>query len=759
MIFVGQCIVFKSKASTSQNSKETLIRWRVCHVNFHLKKAAVSDMCISEVADNISKPKAFSFNELYKRIKLASEVSSYDLPAEMSYSDKELVRIGRQTWIDKRDYKYQKLAPLTTESVINQYLYGKTSISKEIDELILSEKMAKDKDKDEGKGKRWLTRGVYYNALNRYIVFGCSINALLPTKLKNTGSNYFLPAAPGEDNVKRGRGRADNSKSLSKSIGVTQQHKEQFKQVLAFLNSKEGKKKFASFSYKKAVELYQYNFETSVVVREIDGIEVETRIPFEEQYCLSEEQITYHLKKLIDKKLYVEIRYGNIVYEKDYAARQGAAHDGVIGATHRYEIDATVIDSYVRYPFDVSGQYSMGRPVLYIVIDVYSTMIMGFYIGFDGPNWQGACQALINACSCKVKYAESIGLTIREEDFPSHHMPYQITVDNGNEHPDRVITSVLQSEVGVLGYNFTAVFRGDAKGTVESKFNTLNDTTIHFTPGAITKDLGRGEQHPSNQALLDYDSLRIEIFQTIMLVNNTADRLHRHDINAIRNNIDITPKALFVHSLKQEMNGGRDAKLIERGKIYWAFLPEETATVRADGIYFKGLVYYSDYAKKANWFSKAKHDKAFKIPVKRYKAWTNTIYHKTQDGQYIRFDLKNVNDESPFINQHWEPVLHLLEQFKDKRHKNRLNAKKLRIFKENLSQQLLKLNEQQISDAPENTRTSIQPGVKERQLQFKAIHQLMHQIELYENLSGSNQAESETYINHNQYDDLDEEMN
>ncbi len=741
MIYVGQ--VIKDKSSED--------KFLICHINHHKKEAAVADLFKAENNANISKPSIWSFDEIKAYLKKKeAESEQYEYPAEMSYSDAELVRLGRDKWLSKRDDKFELIESITFENFIFQYLYG-DGLADEIGALI-QDNLNKLPD------TAWKTTGAYYNTINRYIVFGSNVNALLPFKLKNTGSNYFLPEKPGPENVKRGRGGSDNRKSRSKSMGVTLLHKNNLKATVAFMKAKENKKWFPKFVYKKAMELYQKFFESTLVERDIGGAVTKTYIPFEEEECLSEDQLRSHLKSIIDKEEFLKIRYGQIAFDKDFEANQGSAHDGVIGSTYRYETDATVLDLYVRYPFDTTGQLSMGRPILYIVVDVFSTMIVGFYLGFDGPNWTGASQALVNACSCKVEFAARYGVKISEEDWPAHHIPVQITVDNGTEHPNKVIESVLKSELGIRGYNFTAVYRGDAKGTVESKFGCLNNQVIHFTAGAIPEAPQRGEQHPSNQAFWDYDTLVAMLIREIIYHNQSADRLKKFNINAIRKGVDITPQAIYLNSLKEEMNGGRDARNLDPGQIRWAFLPEEVASVRGDGVHFKGLVYYSDYAKKAKWFTRAKLHGVFHIPVKRTKDWCSHIWHKTSDGEYIRFDLINVNDESPFVATHWEPVQHLLEQFKDKRHKNKINAKKLRLFKEGLQAQLVAYNQEKVDISPENVRISMQPGVKDRQSTYKALQHLINAIELHETLiDEAHQSEEPT--NRTGLDDLDSELN
>lgn len=719
-------------------SEDGEINELVCHVNLRLQQAAISDLNIALKKDNVPKPEIVRIPELIKRLRKANlNLQQFEYPAEMTFSDETLTRQGREKWIQKRDAKFEQIKPLTKEEFIEEYLYG-GGINYRIVEL-LKDPFA-----------MWKTRGAYYNALNRYIVFGRTYNALLPFKLKVCGSNYLHIKKPGENNVKRGRGGANNRNSRSKSLGVTNIHKKAMKSVIVFI-----RKTYRKFSFSKAIDIYRRNFENHVVERDIDGITHRTYIPFDEKDTLSDRQLRYHFEKILSRPELLKLKHGDIAYEKDFADRQGDAHDGVIGATHRYEIDATVLDVYVRFPYDTTGTKTMGRPVLYLVIDVYSTMIVGMYLGFDGPNWQGASQALVNACMDKTEFCLRYGIPPEEINWPSAHIPVQITVDNGNEHTDGVIRSVIKQEIGVRAYNFVAVFRGDAKGIVERSFGTINDQVIHFLPGSIPDKGQRGEQHPSNQVEYDYENLVKLLILEIQTYNNSADRIKRLDTNAIRADIDITPQALFLHSLKQEMNGGRPSNKVKSGKIRWAFLPEETATVRPEGIYFKGLLYHSDFATQAKWYSRAKHHGSFQIAIKRPRDWSSHIWHKTSDGQYIRFHLKNTNNESPFLDMHWEPLLHLLEQFKEKKHANQLNRRKLLAFKQSLIDQLEADNRAQMEGQSENTLRSIQPGIQANKVKQKALEQLAHAIEMYMELSDAAIPESPE---RNQLEDSDDEL-
>ncbi|MBO0181011.1 integrase, partial [Vibrio parahaemolyticus] len=80
---------------------------------------------------------------------------------------------------------------------------------------------------------------------------------------------------------------------------------------------------------------------------------------------------------------------GTTNFQKDFRGRAGLARQGVRGPTSRYEIDATVVDQYIRYPYDKTNQLATGRPVIYLVVDTWSGMFVGTHACFHGPDWTG----------------------------------------------------------------------------------------------------------------------------------------------------------------------------------------------------------------------------------------------------------------------------------------------------------------------------------------------------------------------------------
>ena len=100
-----------------------------------------------------------------------------------------------------------------------------------------------------------------------------------------------------------------------------------------------------------------------------------------------------------------------------------------MGPGAKYQIDATVGDIYLVSQFDRSD--IIGRPVMYFVMDSYSRMVTGMYVGLEGPSWAGAMMAIENAASDKVAYCSSYGVTITEDEWPCHPYPTAILGDRG----------------------------------------------------------------------------------------------------------------------------------------------------------------------------------------------------------------------------------------------------------------------------------------------------------------------------------------
>ena len=222
--------------------------------------------------------------------------------------------------------------------------------------------------------------------------------------------------------------------------------------------------------------------------------------------------------------------------------------------------------------------------------------------------------------------------------------------------------------------------------------------------------------------------------------------------------IDITPAALFQHSLEDVMEGGRPTGPEDEARIRWAFMPEEYAKVRKDCVFFKGVEYHHPYFKSSKSYLTARHHGTYDIMVKRMYDLIDEIWHQTKDGRFIKLKAKNINNENPLVGKHWEIALAMLEDGKDKSHANAQNALFQRAFWDAALGDVTDENKAILERAPANTRKSIQPGIEER----KALQKLVQMIENHHTLDkafGTATANTSRDVAESVYmDDYDEEL-
>ncbi|MGR5869222.1 hypothetical protein ACT7C5_24165 [Bacillus pacificus] len=80
---------------------------------------------------------------------------------------------------------------------------------------------------------------------------------------------------------------------------------------------------------------------------------------------------------------------------------------------------------------EFNREWIIGRPIIYIVMDVFSRIVTGFYVGLEGPSWVGAMMALLCTSMDKVKFCKSYGVDINPEEWPIHHLPEILLADRG----------------------------------------------------------------------------------------------------------------------------------------------------------------------------------------------------------------------------------------------------------------------------------------------------------------------------------------
>lgn len=303
----------------------------------------------------------------------------------------------------------------------------------------------------------------------------------------------------------------------------------------------------------------------------------------------------------------------------------GSATQGIQGPGALYQLDATVGDTYLVSKFDRS--HIIGRPVIYIIIDVFSRLIVGMSVSLEGPSWLGALLALENMATEKVAFCQEYGYDIKSEDWPSHHPPRAILGDRGemlSKNADRL------NNVFGIRIDTTPPYRPDWKPIVERNFQLLDDMVIHWVPGTTYPRRELGGPDYRLDASLTLDDLRWLLIDCIIEHNTThrvSDEVYTEEM--MRDGIEPYPRDIWLWGVENK-RGLREP--IRPEVIRRNLLPEGAASITEEGIYFQGRHYECQLAHEEDWFVRARDEGNKPIRVHYNPRSANEIYVELDKG-------------------------------------------------------------------------------------------------------------------------------
>ena len=360
--------------------------------------------------------------------------------------------------------------------------------------------------------------------------------------------------------------------------------------------------------------------------------------PYDKVGLPTERQFRYWVVKDNPMESLIRKRLTPRVYDMTRRPMVGNPTAQALGPGSRFQIDATILDVYVRSRR--ARRLIVGRPTLYVVIDVFSRLIVGIYVGLEHPSWIAAMMALVNAATPKVEFCRSIGIEIEPHEWPAQTVPGAIVGDRG-EMIGAGIENMLQ-QFSVLIAN-TAPFRGDWKGVVEARFRLLPAIFKPYVPGYVETDFRqRGARDYRLEAELDLDDVYRVIIWSVLYYNN-HHVLHdyvRHS-GLTEDSVPAIPRDLWNWGIAN-LSGVPRPPALDRYRF--ALMPVGTASMTPQGLLFEGRLYTCAKAVREGWFAKAR-DKRFKVPVSHDKRLTDHIYvhdKKSESG----FDLATLTARS-----------------------------------------------------------------------------------------------------------------
>jgi hypothetical protein len=526
-------------------------------------------------------------------------------------------------------------------------------------------------------GKKLFT---FHRYLKAYWKCGQTKNAFVP-RYENCGAAGKQRKA---GDAKRGR----PSKYGSTSVNVDDATRAIFEKAIN------------KYYHTRKEHTFQYAYDMMVAdnytqyIAQPDGKKKAVLAPIEQIPTIRQFRYWYH--KMHGVKESITKRKGETKFELDHRAILGKSDHGIMGPGAKYQIDATVGDIYLVSRFNRAD--IIGRPVIYFIIDVFSRMVAGMYVGLEGPSWAGAMMALSNAMGNKAKFCAEYGITITEEEWPCSGVPGAYLADRGEMEGKAVETLINALNVRVEN---APPYRGDMKGIVEQYFNTTNETALTRLPGHVKPDMAeRGGRDYRLDAKLDIQQLTKILIECVLHHNNHhLLETYERTADMIADSVVPIPLELWKWGIT---NYSGALRTFPEDTIKLALMPVDTATVTVKGIKYKNVYYICERAAKEYWFEKAK-SKTWRVEISYDPRNMSTIYVRNSDGSVETCWLSNWQDK--YVGKSLDEILFLQESEKGMQRKN---APKEMASKAELSSAI----DDVIAEAEEMARQTVVPKAK-----------------------------------------------
>lgn len=315
---------------------------------------------------------------------------------------------------------------------------------------------------------------------------------------------------------------------------------------------------------------------------EVDG----KRVPLPLHKTPTRRQIRRLVEKFDKGLAFTKRQLGND-YQLTRRPVDGETRECVFGPGFEYQVDPTGSQVELVSAFDRTKL--IGRPTIYLVVDVRTSVIVGFHVTLEAPSWDACRFALFHAFTNKVDFCNRLGFPIKHEDWPVEGLPMRIVGDRGEllgTQGKRLVEDHLRCKL----VN-TRSYRGDDKAHVERMIGTIKTSLLQSIEGYGPKHKKRNGVNPRSRACLNiYEFTRLVARFCLYWNRKRLAAKSIPDDVAANPNVRATPLGLWDYGTRYETG---HLRTMPPDLLYRALLPKRDARMTPYGVEFRGGTYRS----------------------------------------------------------------------------------------------------------------------------------------------------------------------
>ena len=499
----------------------------------------------------------------------------------------------------------------------------------------------------------------------KYFQSGLKERVLLDSKLfgLNKGKEYTHTAKTG----KKGEYGAVG-------IPLTSDVIEHFEEALKAY--KTGRHKSIKSCYDYMNNLYYSKIET------IGGVPTMCLVPENERPTYK--QFYLYVKKHLSEAERDIIKTSQMEFRNNQRLLKSDSLFDVAGPGDLVEIDACEADVSLVSMTDCNQ--TIGRPIVYFMIDVYSRIILAASIAFDNNSMLGITNLFLNLSDDKQEYCKRYGVLYEDERlWPSNIIPNRLRVDRGSEFKSKEFGRICNA----LGIQKDIVSGGSGslKGVVEQSFHQM-----HSKQNESLEDHGLIEKrHDSNhhkEATLNIEQYTKMVINFVLTHNQTYLETYPLTKKMIEEKILAIPAKLWHYGVENELT---PRPIINKTQYLYELMTPVKVSVSRKGISHKGLYYLSDESYISTLMFKARNKK---ISLEARMDMRNVGYiYVLHDNRLIQLPLnERITGNAEYMGM-------TMKQYEDYRKGRGMLEAKGRVYNEQLSAYSSAVNNSIVAEA------------------------------------------------------------
>ncbi|MGE8065023.1 transposase [Pseudomonas sp. NPDC089569] len=274
-------------------------------------------------------------------------------------------------------------------------------------------------------------------------------------------------------------------------------------------------------------------------------------------------------------------KYGSKAASQEYEVRGGKVLPEepleLIQIDHA-EVDCIIVDSEQRR--------SLIRPWVTLAIDVYTRVILGFYLSLWHPSTMSVALCISHAILPKERWLRLIGMP--DGEYPFYGVPKRIHVDNAKEF----VSKNLQDSCRKYGIELTWRPKGiPYNGAHIERYAGTLMTRVHLLPGTTMSSTKTKRQYKSEKhAALSFFELREWITREIEIYHKKT-----------QSELDCSPLLMWEkHFQKKDGSFSYPPIIDDQKRLLIDFMPVKRRVLGRAGIKLNTIEYYSPILKHFN---------------------------------------------------------------------------------------------------------------------------------------------------------------